>query len=661
MQKTKPYWLIIILLVAALLRLWGLDRGDTINDEVFYAFRAVGLLDFDKAEAQKTPLEWFDSRTNPESSGIPWWASLSFHDHPPLVFWIQFIFIKIFGESVWAFRLPSALFGIASVYLVYLLGLSLGGEAAKWPALLSAAIFAVTLNNVYISHTGMQEPYVLFFLLLSIYFLLRSFESDKYLIWLGASFGLGMLAKYTTIILVPIVFTAFLIWKRDYFLNKKLWLGALLAILIMSPVIIYNAMLYREAGHFDFQLSYIFGQNPSEWQSAPGKEIGSFAERIKVFIPRLIHTNSWVFLTLFVISLVFLRNAFLFLVLGFLFLFLLLIGPSHRFLTMLTPFMALALGGSAAKWRLSRLLWLTPILLFEIFYSYNNQIAYYPVGREPWLASRVRYDNYNWGYNDLGAYLEKELSGKMPSLTFQNKYKFIEDIQNKNLARAEAGGAEPYPAMFILYGNFDEGGRLWTLERLHFYHGWPVINFATYVDYLRQNGANYYKKSGFQNYYFIMPTNIVPEQEFLFFVKDAETIYIKNKKGDTAFKVFKISERIKVRIGGVEINAELADTPQEREKGLSGKSGLAADDGMLFIFPEPGLYQFWMSDLTFPIDIIWIGDNKKIIGVSANARPLKNMLNPTYYNPPNPVKYVLEAPAGFFELNRLKVGDAVEF
>ena len=87
-MKTK-HWLILILVLAAVLRLYGLSGGDTVNDEVFYGFRAVGLMDFDEAADQTTPWEW----TDPE---IPGWMRMSFHDHPPLVFWIQHLSILVF-------------------------------------------------------------------------------------------------------------------------------------------------------------------------------------------------------------------------------------------------------------------------------------------------------------------------------------------------------------------------------------------------------------------------------------------------------------------------------------------------------------------------------------------------------------------------------------
>ena len=110
----KKQILLFILIISAILRLYGLSRGDTVNDEVFMSFRGMGMIDFNEAAAQTTPLEWNDPN-------IPWWTNLSFHDHPILVPLTQNFFMKILGENNFAFRLPSALLGIASIYLLYLI------------------------------------------------------------------------------------------------------------------------------------------------------------------------------------------------------------------------------------------------------------------------------------------------------------------------------------------------------------------------------------------------------------------------------------------------------------------------------------------------------------------------------------------------------------
>jgi len=193
MRKNSNRFLFAILLVAALLRFYGLSRGDPVNDEVFTAFRAIGMLDFDAAPEQTTPLEWFDPVR-------PSWIRLSFHDHPPLSFLVQHFFIRIFGEHTFAFRLPSALLGVFAVYLAYLIGRRLWTERA---GLIAAALYGITVNGVYISRVGMQEAYVIFFLLLAAHFFLKSLEKDAYLVWTGVAIGLGLITKYTAAVAIP--------------------------------------------------------------------------------------------------------------------------------------------------------------------------------------------------------------------------------------------------------------------------------------------------------------------------------------------------------------------------------------------------------------------------------------------------------------------------
>lgn len=541
--------LIWILAISAALTLFGLSRGDTVNDEVFMAFRGLGPMDFDEAEAQTTPWEWLDGQPR----GIPWWAKISMHDHPLLVPLTQHFSMKAFGESNFGFRLPSALLGIASVYLIFLLGRRLFSENA---GLLSAALFGATLNHIYISRVGMQEAYVIFFLLLASYLFLKSLQQDKYLPWVGAIIGLGALAKYNTLILVPIFLTYFLLFKRDYFFNKKFWLGILISIIIFSPVIVYNLMLYRTVGHFDFQFSHIFGQNPEVWKVMPGKDIGTIWDRLQQFVPRLIATNSWVFLLLvaaaiagFFVALLkdfkatLLKYRYLLLVISYLLLLLSLIGPSYRFLTMLTPFFALSIGVlfhflNSRYLKQFALFAITPILLFEIFYSWNNQIAYYPVGPTPWLSSKVRYENYNWGYNELSKWLDRELESKMPALTFDLQYRFLEKLRDKALKEGTDLALIPYPALFVYDGNFDKAAKLWGLNRLHIYHAWPVISLKTYYDYLLEKGFDFYDRSGFEEKYFIFQTNIAPSPEARQLMRKPP-IGIKNPRGEEVFQIYR--------------------------------------------------------------------------------------------------------------------------
>jgi uncharacterized membrane protein (UPF0127 family) len=121
---------------------------------------------------------------------------------------------------------------------------------------------------------------------------------------------------------------------------------------------------------------------------------------------------------------------------------------------------------------------------------------------------------------------------------------------------------------------------------------------------------------------------------------------------------------IEVRIGSATIRAEIADTPEERSRGLSGRERLPENQGILFIFEEPGTYGFWMRGMRFPIDIVWISKDKKVVGITKNIplpQPgIKDSELKIYY-PPSPVLYVLETNAGWSEANQIKVGDIVSF
>ncbi|MDP3729702.1 MAG: glycosyltransferase family 39 protein [bacterium] len=554
----KKNIIIVILFVAALFRLIRLGAGDTVNDEVFYAFRGLSMMDFDAAPAQTTPWEWFGKlTTSGEGSSIPWWMHLSFHDHPPLVFAVQGLFMKIFGESAWAFRLPSALLGIITVYLIYLIGKRLYSENA---GLIASGLYAVTLNSVYIFRTGLQEPYVIFFMVLASYLFLRSLEEEKYLVWTGIVLGLGFLTKYTMFIMVPVFLLYLVLFNRRSFASRYFWIGTFFAIVVFSPVLIYNMMLYKTFGHFDFQFSFIAGQNPEVWQVAPGKEIGSLKDRLENYIPRNIAAHSGILLIVFILSFIgycslfwkeikahHTQHAFVLIAFVAVGLLMLKIGPSYRFLTMLTPFMVLMIGAFrvyANKKFLHDIAirnLVIIIFIFEIFYSWNNQIRNYPIGEggyTPLLASKVRYENYNWGYKQLGDFFEQELQGKMPAISFDMQYQFLQDLRDQALDRATNSGAEPYPALIVYDGNFDTSGRLWNLDRLHYYHAWPLLSAETYFKYVQEQGSDYFERTGFRVRYFVFTTNSVLTPESTMF-ETGERISIKNPRGDEAFVVYK--------------------------------------------------------------------------------------------------------------------------
>lgn len=113
-----------------------------------------------------------------------------------------------------------------------------------------------------------------------------------------------------------------------------------------------------------------------------------------------------------------------------------------------------------------------------------------------------------------------------------------------------------------------------------------------------------------------------------------------------------------VKIKEILVKVDLAILPEEQTLGLSGRKELKENEGMLFIFQKPTKSYFWMKDMNFPIDIIWINTSREMISFKKNASP---DLFPEVYGPPKDSVYVLEVNAGFVEKNNLKEGDKVTF
>jgi len=106
------------------------------------------------------------------------------------------------------------------------------------------------------------------------------------------------------------------------------------------------------------------------------------------------------------------------------------------------------------------------------------------------------------------------------------------------------------------------------------------------------------------------------------------------------------------------INAEVASTSLEQAKGLGDRKLLAAGRGMLFPFTYPGDYGFWMKDMHFPIDMVWISSDKKVAGVTLRVFP---ETYPTVFYPPAAISYVLELNAGEADAFGIATGTQLAF
>jgi uncharacterized membrane protein (UPF0127 family) len=120
-------------------------------------------------------------------------------------------------------------------------------------------------------------------------------------------------------------------------------------------------------------------------------------------------------------------------------------------------------------------------------------------------------------------------------------------------------------------------------------------------------------------------------------------------------------KQVNVTLNGVVLGADISANNEQRTKGLSVKDGLAENEAMLFVFGNEGEHSFWMKNMKFPIDIIWINSNKTVVHIEHSLHPCDSELLCPTYNPGEGSLYVLETVGGFAEKHDVVQGTQVEF
>jgi len=102
---------------------------------------------------------------------------------------------------------------------------------------------------------------------------------------------------------------------------------------------------------------------------------------------------------------------------------------------------------------------------------------------------------------------------------------------------------------------------------------------------------------------------------------------------------------------------EVADTPTKRELGLQYRRDLAADRGMIFLFPTESEHTFWMKNTPIPLDMIFINSDGKIVGIVEQTVPFSLDSRAV----PAASRFVLELNGGIAKRNGIKIGDSIRF
>lgn len=140
-------------------------------------------------------------------------------------------------------------------------------------------------------------------------------------------------------------------------------------------------------------------------------------------------------------------------------------------------------------------------------------------------------------------------------------------------------------------------------------------------------------------FFLILGVVIVVGSFYLFLQRPASNSY--QKENWKTEKVLLPGPALKV--GEKFVPIEIAETPESRTLGLSGRESLEKGTGLLFIFEGSAEYGFWMKEMKFPIDIVWIDENWIVAGVERGVSP---DTFPQKFYPSRPVKYVLELNSG---------------
>jgi len=553
--KNKDLILGLILILAFSLIFLCLSRADIQHDDATYSFRSLGYFDYMDSNVQTSPISWFDE--------IPWWGKLSFHDHPPLVFAVQFLFFNLFGNSLFTARLPFALLGIATIYIFYLLIKKLFKNEDI--ALLSAFVLAVSSYHAWISRIGYLEIFVIFFSVLTFYLFLEALQNHKKFLLFGVSLGLAALTKYTSIFILPVVIVYLLIKNKKLLLNKYFIFSLIIAFLIFSPVVLYNIMMYKTRGHFDLQIAGLLGQDMSDWPVIGSRGTqGSYLSTFLNIFKNLFKVYSLPFFILILISSIyflfrFLKNKknqsylFIFLVLLFAILEIIFIGSNFRFISIINPFLAAIVGYSIfkfsflAKGNFNKILVVLLVMVFvcEIFYNINTNILFKPKGNKNIFYSESRVENN--GFNQLEDYfISNHNFGRKP----KNKLNSFKDFE-VNIGSDINGGD-----VFVYDPTLNWFSSLWYLRRWGIYYKEFVISAADLSNFIpASDWVDTFRENGVKNMYYIrgkefslFDSSVNKEENktssrnlaIIFRALGASLEHIYNYNNEIAFEIYKL-------------------------------------------------------------------------------------------------------------------------
>lgn len=226
MNKKLNLLLFLIIVFAGVLRIFALNRYPAgLNaDEAAIGYNAYSLI-----------------QTGKDEYGELWPINFkSFGDYKPgLYFYFVLPFVKLFGLNIWAVRLPSAILGTVSVFLIYLLVNEIFKDKAK--ALVSASLLAISPWHIHFSRGGWESNAAIFFILAAVFVFFKALKKPVYFPISCLLFLVSMYAYHSARVISPLLGLGLIIFYRKELFNKRNWryllLAGILFIILLFPLI----------------------------------------------------------------------------------------------------------------------------------------------------------------------------------------------------------------------------------------------------------------------------------------------------------------------------------------------------------------------------------------------------------------------------------------
>jgi uncharacterized membrane protein (UPF0127 family) len=140
----------------------------------------------------------------------------------------------------------------------------------------------------------------------------------------------------------------------------------------------------------------------------------------------------------------------------------------------------------------------------------------------------------------------------------------------------------------------------------------------------------------------------------------AGRIFLLTENATQKNPTFQDHQLTKINLNRKQLTVEIVKTPASLERGLSGRKEIGSD-GMLFLLPETRIPTFWMKEMNFDLDLIWLRENR-VVDISPNVpHPISLQSQLPLYSPSSPADMVLELPANKAQELEIHNGDQLEF